>query len=440
MTSPAPSARYPAELLVEPLAAPQGIRVAVPGSKSITNRAVILAALTARDRPCLLRGFLHSEDTEVMLAALRQLGFVVEADETAEVRIARPANASRIIPASSADLFLANSGTSVRFLTAMVALGEGTYRLDGIARMRERPIGDLLDALARLGVGAISESGNGCPPVRVTTSGMRGGDVRIRADLSSQFLSGLMLAAPFAREAVRIHIDGDLVSEPYVTMTARMLESFGLKATPSGNTWAIAPWSGEQILDDYTIEPDASTASYFLAMPAILGGSLTVANLGRDSLQGDVAFADALARMGCDVTYTTDGISVRSTGTLRGIDIDMNAISDTVMTLGAVACFAEGPTAMRNIAHIRHKETDRIAALANELRKLGATVTETRDSLTIVPGPLRSARVATYNDHRMAMSLALIGLRQPGVTIENPGCVSKTYPRFWDDLDALRRR
>jgi 3-phosphoshikimate 1-carboxyvinyltransferase len=432
---------YPAELPLIPLTKPVNATVTVPGSKSITNRALVLAALASRDGACVLEGALHSEDTEVMLDSLTKLGFDIRA-EWASNRISIGKNTSgRIIPARSADLFVANSGTSMRFLTAMVSLGEGEYRLDGIPRMRERPIRDLLDALNQLGIDARSEAGNDCPPVVIVSQGWpvkESNEIRIRSGTSSQFLSGLMMAAAFVESQTWIIPTGGLVSEPYVKMTDEVLSIWdrapflfpsGEFEFPAGNSSPAPPF--------YAIEPDASAASYFWAAAAVTGGRVTVSGLNRKSLQGDVRFVDVLQQMGCRVEECDAGITVHGKP-LRGIDVDMNDISDTVMTLGAVACFAEGPTTIRNVGHIRHKETDRIAALATELRKLGAEVEERDDGLTITPRPLTGCAVDTYNDHRMAMSLALVGLRVPGVVIRNPGCVAKTYPGFWQDWDALK--
>ncbi|MDB5308850.1 MAG: aroA [Gemmataceae bacterium] len=432
---------YPAELSITPLMAVPSATVTVPGSKSITNRALVLAALGKTDDACELRGVLRSEDTEVMLACLKQLGFHVHEDWVAHtVRIVN--RTPRIIPVDHADLFVANSGTTMRFLAAMVSLGCGRYRLDGIPRMRERPIEDLLVALRELGVNAYSEAGNGCPPVVIETQGLRSGAVRIKAEKSSQFLSALMMAVPFARPnkdfpASVIYLDGPLVSEPYIEMTARILESWAIRVErPVPDAYRLEPRPGYR--ERYDIEPDASAASYFWAAAAIMGGRVTVTGLNRKSLQGDVRFVDVLAEMGCRVEECDSGITVHGKP-LHGVDVDMNDISDTVMTLGAVACFADGPTTIRNIAHIRHKETDRIAALATELRKLGAEVEDRADGLTITPRPLKGRPVDTYNDHRMAMSLALVGLKVPGVVIRNPACVAKTYPGFWQDLEALHR-
>jgi 3-phosphoshikimate 1-carboxyvinyltransferase len=435
---------YPAELPIAPLAKPPSATVTVPGSKSITNRALVLAALSNRSSPFQIFGALRSQDTEVMINCLRKLrlrvaeywsgdewsgGFplvTVDGDEEWP-----------FIPANTADLFVANSGTTVRFLAAMVCLGTGKYRFDGVPRMRERPIQDLLDALTQLGVDAKSESGNGCPPIIIRSTGLKGGRVHIRADVSSQFLSALLLVTPFAEGDTEIEIDGPVVSEPYIEMTLGILRALELRVdSPAPNRYVVP---GRQLIRwcGYRVEPDASSASYFWAAAAITGGRVAVAGLTRNSLQGDVRFVDVLAEMGCRVEECDAGITVHG-GKLRGVDVDMNDISDTVMTLGAVACFADGPTTIRNVGHIRHKETDRIAALATELRKLGAGVEERADGLTITPRPLKGCAVDTYNDHRMAMSLALVGLRVPGVVIRNPGCVAKTYPGFWQDLERLR--
>jgi 3-phosphoshikimate 1-carboxyvinyltransferase len=426
-------------LEIVPLTKPPRTTVRVPGSKSITNRALVLAALCGKNEPCTVTNCLRSEDTEVMLDALQTLGFRVEIN-WAEARVCiHSGRDHHRIPAAEASLFVANSGTTMRFLTAMVCLGHGRFRLDGVPRMRERPIGDLLDALRQLGVRAASEGDNGCPPVYVEADGLAGGRVRIKGDVSSQFLSGLLLAAPFARDDVIIDIDGLLVSRPYVEMTLRMMEDWGLSV--------LREWQGPRFHVHgrqtppggmlYRVEPDASAASYFFAAAAITGGRVGVRHATPASLQGDVRFVDVLERMGCTVARDPRELVVHG-GPLRGIDVDMNDISDTVMTLAAVACFAEGPTTIRNVAHIRHKETDRLAALATELRRVGAQVEEFDDGLTITPRPLHGAEIETYNDHRMAMSMALIGLRVPGIVIKNPGCVAKTYPHFFTDLERLR--
>jgi 3-phosphoshikimate 1-carboxyvinyltransferase len=303
--------------------------------------------------------------------------------------------------------------------------------------MRERPIEDLLAALRQLGADVHSEAGNGCPPVILQAAGLKGGSARVRGSISSQFLSALLMVAPLAKNHVTIEVDGPLVSWPYVTMTLAMMRGIGLDVEMGpGPRFAIAAGQRAQPMD-ILVEPDASAASYFFAAAALTGGQVTVSDLTTASLQGDVGFVDILEQMGCRVKRGSDGITVHG-GPLHGVDVDMNAISDTVMTLGAVACFASGPTTIRNVAHIRHKETDRLAALATELRRVGAGVIEFADGLTIIPGRIHGATIETYDDHRVAMSLALVGLKVPGIVITNPGCVAKTYPRFFEELEKLR--
>jgi 3-phosphoshikimate 1-carboxyvinyltransferase len=405
-----------------------------PGSKSITNRALVCAALA--EGQSLLSGVLDSDDTQAMMEALPQLGIPLEHDR--EHATAQIVGCGGRLPATKADLYVGNSGTTIRFLTAMLSLSQGRYRLDGTRRMRERPIGDLLDALGQLGADAVSEHGNGYPPVIVRGRGLAGGRAIVAGNISSQFLSGLLMAAPYATAPVELVVEGPLVSQPYVEMTRAVMRSFGVAiAVERPCRFAIAA-PQQYRARHYAIEPDASAASYFFAAAAITQGEVTVEGLSRNSLQGDVAFCDCLARMGCQVRHEPDQITVVGRP-LRGIDVDMNAISDTVQTLAAVALFAEGPTIIRSVAHIRHKETDRIHALAVELRKLGAEVEEQADGLRITPGPLHGAEIDTYDDHRMAMSLALVGLMVPGVVIRDPGCTAKTYPHFFRDLAMLAR-
>jgi 3-phosphoshikimate 1-carboxyvinyltransferase len=441
------SETYPDQLEIVPLTKPSKALVSVPGSKSITNRALVLAAISSWCGSCELRGALQSEDTEVMIDALKKLGFTVEPNWSAEppVIVVGPSRyRGDEYPPFPAELDLANSGTSMRFLAALVTLGRGRFRLDGNERMRQRPIEDLLDALRQVGANARSERNNGFPPAVIeATRFWSGRRLRVRADASSQFLSALLMIAPIAVSDVgvfTIELDGPLVSEPYVKMTTAMMEHWGLLVRRDGSVFETCHAGAHGTFHEqksYAIEPDASAASYFFAAAAITRGTVTVAGFSRKSLQGDVAFVDVLAQMGCRVEECSSGITVHGRP-LRGVDVDMNAISDTVMTLGAVACFADGPTTIRNVAHIRHKETDRIAALAAELRKVGAAVEEFADGLTVTPGPLHGAEIDTYNDHRMAMSLALVGLKVPGVVIRNPGCVAKTYPGFWADFERLR--
>ena len=438
---------YPPRLEIQPVAKPVAKPVkavaSVPGSKSITNRALILAAIHTAVGPCELTGALRSDDTEVMIDCLRHLGYRIETDWPT-VRLL-PHGSEAIVPASSAELFVGNSGTTMRFLTALCALGNGRFRLDGVPRMRERPIEDLLDALRSCGVVAQSELGNGCPPVVIEGTGsLNGNGITIRAGLSSQFVSALLMVAPFNDSGhFTVRLEGPIVSEPYIKMTEAIMRDWGARwqMSKDGRTYDFDGDSKAEYCwnrDSYAIEPDASAASYFFAAAAITGGTVTVADLSRASLQGDVGFVDVLERMGCRVEECSAGITVHGRP-LHGIDVDMNAISDTVMTLGAVACFADGPTRIRNVAHIRHKETDRIRALAMELRKIGAEVEEFDDGLAITPRPLIGAEIETYDDHRMAMSLSLVGLSVPGIVILNPACVAKTYPDYWSDFERLRR-
>jgi 3-phosphoshikimate 1-carboxyvinyltransferase len=369
-----------------------------------------------------------------MFEALGQLGIPLSLDPQA--RVITVTGCAGKLPAQRGEIYVANSGTTARFLAAVLALGKGTYRLDGSERMRERPIQDLIDALRQLGAGVESALDTGCPPLLVRASGLRGGRATLRGSISSQFLSGLLLAAPYAQETVEIEIEGPLVSQPYVSMTTAVMAAFGVEVESRDlRSFRIrAPQMYRA--REYDIEPDASAASYFFAAAAITEGEVTVEGLSRESLQGDVAFVDVLAQMGCDVRFEPNAITVRG-GRLRGVAVDMNAISDTVQTLAAVSLFAEGPTTVTGVGHIRHKETDRIGDLATELRKLGARVDERDDGLTINPANLRPAAIATYNDHRMAMSLALVGLRVPGVVILDPGCTVKTYPEYFHDLASI---
>ena len=434
---PIPSCRvekcFVSAVLIDPVSRPIHGSVRPPGSKSITNRAFVLAALS--EGTSRLTGVLDSQDTRVMVESLRRLAIGVSHDAAKCEAVVSGCSGRPTVP--SAELWLENSGTSIRFLTAVACLGHGTCRLDGNARMRERPIGELCEALNALGANAVCEQPNGCPPVLVRGAGLPGGTAHVDAEKSSQFLSALLMTAPCAQSPIELVLRGGLVSEPYVDMTIRMMQSFGAGVDQTENgRYRIAP--ARYRAADYAVEPDASAASYFFAAAAITGGAVTVHGLSRDSLQGDVNFVKLLAQMGCEVQWGESSITVRGKP-LHGIDVDMNEISDTAQTLAAVAPFAAGLTRIRNVAHIRHKETDRISAVACELRRLGLGVEEHPDGLTIHPGSIRPATIETYDDHRMAMSFALVGLKVPGIRIANPACTGKTYPRFFDDLTALCR-
>ena len=369
-----------------------------------------------------------------MVECLQNLGIVTELDwASSQMRVVGTAGK---IPSRNADLFVANSGTTIRFLTALLAAGNGSYRLDGIPRMRERPIGDLIDALQQLGVDAKSEFDNDCPPVLIDTNGLEGGTASVKGSISSQYLSGLLMMSPLGKKRTRLKVDGELVSKPYVDMTIDVMSSFGVEVRRNDELYSFDTRPTTYQAANYWIEPDASAASYFWAAAAITGGKVKVTGLTRKALQGDVGFCECLVKMGCALIEEPNSITLLGQP-LRGVDVNMNAISDTVQTLAAVALFAEGPTTIRGVAHNRHKETDRIGDLAHELRRVGATVEEFDDGMTIIPGPLNGAELETYNDHRMAMSLALIGLGQPGIVIKNPDCTVKTYPNYFDELKAI---
>ncbi len=416
---------------ITPLAAPPDAVVPIPGSKSLTNRALISAALA--QGATRLSNALFSDDTVVMVDSLRRLGFAVDVDRDA-LRMSVHGLGGRI-PAAAADLFVGNAGTAARFLTAMVALGRGRYRLDGSARMRERPIQDLLDALVALGATASSTAGS--PPVVVDAQGLRGGRATVRGETSSQFVSAILMAAPYASDNVDLSVDGRLVGAPYVEMTVAVMREFGARIEHEDLRRFRIPGGQHYRARDYAVEPDASSAAYFFAAAAITGGRVRVLGLSATSLQGDAGIVDLFERMGCTVERAGAYLEVRGGKMLRGLDVDLSALSDQTMTLAAVAPFASGPTRIRGVAHIRHQESDRLAATAAELRRLGQDVEEFEDGLRIIPKPVRPAVVETYGDHRIAMAFAITGLRAPGVGIGDPECVTKTFPDFFQRLEGL---
>ena len=422
---------YPKQMTLSPRHGPVAASVRMPGSKSITNRALLLAALA--DGESRLVAPLHSEDTFYMASALREMGIGIE--ETPE-RDFVVAGRGGEFDAPNKPLFIGNSGTTVRFLTAAACFAPaGTdVVLDGVARMRERPIRDLIGALLTLGVDAECLNGHGCPPVRVRGGGLPGGSCRLRGDVSSQFLTALLQAAPYARQDVEIEIVGELISKPYIDITQSVMASFGVSLV-NEDYQRLRVSAGQRYAGrEYVIEADASNASYFLAAAAVTGGTVTLENLGTDSIQGDIGFLDVLERMGCTVTR---GQSVTLTGPakLSAVEADMEAIPDTAQTLAVVSAFADGPSHITNIASLRVKETDRVQAIAKELPKIGVRVDEGPDHWTITPpagGVYTPAEIDTYDDHRMAMAFAVAGLRVPNVTINDPGCVAKTFPDFWE--------
>ena len=355
------------------------------------------------------------------------------------------------IPATKAELFVGNAGTAARFLSAFLTLGNGEYVLDGEPRMRERPIGDLIDALNQLGavLSPLSQreraEGEGevdiCPPIKITASGLPGGKTKIAGNISSQFLSALLMVAPYAKSPIEIELTTELNSKPYVDMTISIMENFGVEIERNRYAHFTIYPAHYSPLSTCTIESDASAASYFFAAPAICGGAVKVENISRKSVQGDIAFLDVLQQMGCTVTEADDSIMVHRQSSIVGVDVDMRDIPDTAQTLAAVAPFANSPTRIRGIASARVKETDRVSATCNELNRLGVQVEEHEDGMTINPCyTFKPANIQTYNDHRMAMSFSLIGLRFDGVTIENPSCVSKTFPNFFEVLSTLSQR
>jgi 3-phosphoshikimate 1-carboxyvinyltransferase len=424
----------PATVTVGPQGAVEGT-VRVPGSKSLTNRALVIAALA--DGSSRLSGTLVAEDSEVLIRALSSLGFRLEA-RGARVEVG---GLGGRLPARGADLDVRLSGTSMRFLTALVALGRGRYRLDGSARMRERPIQDLLSALRDLGADAVSEAGNGCPPVVVRADGLRGGAATVEGSRSSQYLSALLMVAPCADAPVTLEVAGELQSKPFIDMTLSLMVDFGVEVRREGyRRFVVKP--GTYRPRELEIEGDAMAAGYFWAAAAITGGRVRVANLGRGTRQGDARFAGVLERMGCEVRWGEGSCEVRGPrpGRLRGGIFDLNDMPDQAQTLAAVALFADAPVQIRNVWNLRIKETDRLAALSTELRRLGAEVVEEDDALTVVPldhPPAGDVALETYGDHRMAMALAVVGARLPGVAIRDPSCVAKTYPRFFEEFLGL---
>jgi 3-phosphoshikimate 1-carboxyvinyltransferase len=410
---------------------PLDARVRVPGSRSIANRALVCAALAGGTSR--LAGVGESDDTAAMREGLRALGARIEvAGEVWSV-----AGCAGRFPARDARIDARASGTTARFLTAAATLAAGPTLIDGSARMRERPIEDLAAALRALGAPVEVLGRGGCPPLRVAGGGLPGGRARIDARRSSQFVSGVLLAAPCAARDVELEFEeGAVVSRAFLELTADVMLAFGaaVELGAGGARVAASPYRAR----DYAVEPDAQSAVYPLAAAAIAGGRVRVEGLPPESRQTDLRVLEVFERMGCRVARTREGVELYGpVDRLRAVDVDMNEIPDAVLALAVVALFADGPSTIRNIAHLRLKESDRLAALETELRKLGARARASADALRIEPGPLRGARIATYDDHRMAMAFALAGLRVPGVRIEDPACVAKTWPGYFEALDAL---
>ena len=413
--------------------APVEATVDVPGSKSITNRALMLAALA--EGTTHLSGALSSDDTRYMARALTQFGFDVRWDvpsATIEVK-GGAGQAGR----GRAEVFIGNAGTAARFLTAAAALWSGEFHIDGIARMRERPIAPLVEALRSLGGVVQGARAPGCIPLSIRGGSLRGGEVSIPGDVSSQYITALLMIAPYLPRGLDLTVTGAQVSRPYIEMTIAMMRAFGVDVRPEG-TDRLSVRGGQRYTGcGYAIEPDASGASYFFAAAAVTGGRVRVRGLSRGAIQGDLRLVEILAAMGCEVRYGDDWTEVRGPEpglALRGVDVDMRDCSDVAQTLAVVASFASSPTRIRGVGFIRHKETDRIAAVVAELNRLGGTAEADADGLLVRPAPLTRGRgpVATYGDHRMAMSFAVAGLRVDGLEIDDPACVDKTFPDFFD--------
>ena len=407
--------------------------IEVPGSKSYTNRALLVAAMA--NGVSTLTGALFSDDTHYMSASLRKLGVRIDADEkraTFDVH----GNGGNI-PVSGADLYIGNSGTTSRSLTAYVSLGHGKFVIDGDEPMRRgRPISDLLDSLTQIGVSARSQFDNGHLPVIIEADGLEGGKTQLDISKSSQFLTALLLIAPYAKNGMEIEILGNRTM-PYIDITRSVMVAFGVQVISEDYKFFRIEGGQQYQPRVYNIEPDASNASYFFAAAALTGGRVTVQHLNLDSAQGDLQFLHILEQMGCQTTVSNTGITVTGPHQLKGIDVDMRAISDTSLTLAAIAPFADSKVTIRNIEHTRWQETDRIHAMVTELRKLGVPVVEHRDGLEISPSSITPAAIDTYEDHRMAMAFSLVGLKVPGIQINNPECVAKTFPDYFQVLERL---
>lgn len=418
---------------IQPIRNPIDTTIEVPGSKSYTNRALLVAAL-ARGTSTIT-GALFSDDTHYMCNALQKLGIEIDADEK-QARFEVHGNGGDI-PVSSAELYIGNSGTTSRSLTAYVSLGRGKFVIDGDAPMRHgRPIADLLDALTQIGVSARSQFDNGHLPVIIEANGLEGGKTRLDVSKSSQFLTALLLIAPYAKNDVEIQVVGER-EMPYIDITLAVMEAFGVEVVSEGYRYFRIEEGQRYQQRIYNVEPDASNASYFFAAAALTGGRVTVEHLSLDSMQGDIQFVRILEQMGCQVTVSDNGITLTGPRQLRGVDADMRAISDTSLTLAAIAPFADSKVTLRNIEHTRWQETDRIHAMVTELRKLGVSVIEHQDGLEISPSPVTPAAIDTYQDHRMAMAFSLVGLKADGIRINDPACVSKTFPNYFEVLEQL---
>jgi 3-phosphoshikimate 1-carboxyvinyltransferase len=434
--------KYPHYLDLAPALHAEGT-VRLPGSKSISNRTLLLAALA--EGTTTIHGLLASDDTLVMLGALHSLGIEWEQID-AHTHVVQ--GAGGVLPVHEADLFMGNAGTAIRPLTAALAVIGGDYTLHGVARMHERPIGDLVDALNAVGAQIEYTGEPGFPPLRIRRGHIHADRMAVRGNVSSQFLTALLMAAPLmAREhPVSIDVIGELISKPYIEITLNLMRRFGVNVEQDGwQSFTVQPGQKYASPGSIHVEGDASSASYFLAAGAIAGGPVRVEGVGRDSIQGDVRFADALEQMGATITRGDTWIEASSNGPLKAIDADFNHIPDAAMTIAVAALYADGPSTLRNIASWRVKETDRLAAMATELRKLGAEVEEGADYLRITPpAAIQAATIDTYDDHRMAMCFSLASLdgkamRGNTMRINDPKCVAKTFPDYFEAFASIAR-
>ena len=398
--------------------------ITVPGSKSYTNRALLIAGLT--DGECRLEKPLVSDDTKYMIRALKAFGISVQEEKEAFIVSGRGGKLST----PEEDIFIGNAGTTMRFLTTFSALVPGKTRLDGDERMRQRPLADLLHCLTQMGVKAVSANGNGCPPIDIAGGEVPGGEVQLAGDKSSQYLTSILLSAPYFKNDTCIHIQGDLTSKSYADITLDIMKTFGVSVINESYQRFKVKAGDRYNAQTYKVESDWSSASYFLAAAAVTGGEVTLTDINPHSVQGDAQFTSVLEKMGCRVEKKSNTLQIKG-NPLKGITINMNNMPDAVQTLAVTALFAEGETVIQGIGNLRIKETDRILALANELTRLGAEVETGEDYLVIRPGDYRGAEIETYDDHRMAMSFAVAGLKIPGIRIKNPTCVEKSFPDFF---------
>jgi 3-phosphoshikimate 1-carboxyvinyltransferase len=422
-------------LRIEPFTNAPVADVLVPGSKSITNRALIAAALANGSSE--LRGALFSDDTEAMIACLTDLG--IEVTTNIRAHTIQVHGCGGVIPNGEALLSVRQSGTTARFIVPMLALGRGRYVVDAHPQMRSRPMSELAGALRSKGVAIETASGDHLPFVIHGNGEVAGSEIEVRGNQSSQFLSGLLLSAPYASDGTTVKVVGELISRPYVDMTCSVMRSFGVDVKVAADSSFQVP-QRTYVGADYGVEPDASAASYFFGLAAITGGTITIQGLGYDSMQGDMRFVKDLETMGCLVTQTSTSTTVTGPpiGSLRGGVFDMSEHSDTAPTMAAVAVFANEPLTITNVGFIRHKESDRVGGVVAELQRCGIRAEEHPDGLTVYPGTPSPATVETYEDHRMAMAFALLGTRVRGIEIANPQCVGKTFPDYFDVLEGIR--